>query len=251
MSEWERHWRFNLAIEMLIISGLRSARQGGHLTCFNLAIEMLIISGPRTESVTRYTRSLFQSRNRDAYHFRTSNPYASSSARAFVSISQSRCLSFQVHARLKLGGRHSRVSISQSRCLSFQVKAREEQRVHLVRRFNLAIEMLIISGRIPCRVNHPLFDVSISQSRCLSFQVLTRSPCIQTILSRFNLAIEMLIISGSVVASDVSFGYVVSISQSRCLSFQADPRKIPADSYSRFNLAIEMLIISGPCPRSP
>ena len=60
---------FNLAIEMLVISGSGCvvARETGALG-FNLAIEMLVISGcyPCLTGLC----VLFQSRNRDACHFR-------------------------------------------------------------------------------------------------------------------------------------------------------------------------------------
>ena len=62
------------------------------------------------------------------------------------------------------------VSISQSRCLSFQ-GVWDSALVLSILGFNLAIEMLIISG---CRGDTDIAGyphVSISQSRCLSFQV--------------------------------------------------------------------------------
>ena len=60
---------FNLAIEMLIISGRNRRMSRRKSVCFNLAIEMLIISGIQPSSST-FTSFTFQSRNRDAYHFR-------------------------------------------------------------------------------------------------------------------------------------------------------------------------------------
>ena len=114
----------------------------------------------------------FQSRNRDAYHFRKSvlDVYKYINQ---VSISQSRCLSFQEEFGEEGQVPVGLVSISQSRCLSFQVGFLSDQR----------------SGRM----------VSISQSRCLSFQ------------------------GNSCAASRIRGS--VSISQSRCLSFQAGFRR--------------------------
>ena len=117
--------------------------------------------------------------------------------------------------------------------------------------FNLAIEMLIISGCADTeRLLSRLVNVSISQSRCLSFQV---RRCIaitfgitcfnlaieMLIISGpnnivepcgpwkcFNLAIEMLIISGAARRWRCSGALAVSISQSRCLSFQATSRRV-------------------------
>ena len=68
--------RFNLAIEMLVISGAGRRRwQGIPPVCFNLAIEMLVISG-----------CALMPRRSDCL---------------FVSISQSRCLSFQGHTKTR------------------------------------------------------------------------------------------------------------------------------------------------------
>ena len=111
--------------------------------CFNLAIEMLVISGEfRCWEHTNDIQT-FQSRNRDACHFRTDSDQRP----------------------------------------RFQIIC-----------FNLAIEMLIISG------------ISVEDA------VAIRRQC-------FNLAIEMLIISGCSHSCDL-VPLRVSISQSRCLSFQ-------------------------------
>ena len=136
------------------------------------------------------------------------------------------------------------VSISQSRCLSFQ----DNERSHIFSAregFNLAIEMLVISGSDSCWRCVWGCPVSISQSRCLSFQderrnansvrgiafqSRNRDAChfrsgqiaqIPFPLFSFNLAIEMLVISGQI---------------KRLLLFRLR---------FRFNLAIEMLVISG------
>ena len=61
---------FNLAIEMLIISGLSAeVTFVPQDESFNLAIEMLIISG-HVPAMPAPLVPPFQSRNRDAYHFR-------------------------------------------------------------------------------------------------------------------------------------------------------------------------------------
>ena len=143
-----RYSRFNLAIEMLFISGnarpipsakvissfqsrnrdafhFRLLRAGlgvapAHFS-FNLAIEMLFISGEKRLG-GKPARCPFQSRNRDAFHFREEITFPYSAARGTVSISQSRCFSFQGQAGLPL--RRTSLSVC----------------------FNLAIEMLFISG---------------------------------------------------------------------------------------------------------
>ena len=129
---------------------------------------MLIISGKRAARGQLHILK-FQSRNRDAYHFRTPRRTRGYHTRHFVSISQSRCLSFQDAERAETPTPGTG--------------------------FNLAIEMLIISGQRDSRASHGDRGVSISQSRCLSFQA--------------NGALTPMPGSG-----------VVSISQSRCLSFQ-------------------------------
>ena len=114
--------------------------------------------------------------------------------RVKVSISQSRCLSFQGHAAVSCSPPTISVSISQSRCLSFQVVNTPLVRQHIV--------------------------VSISQSRCLSFQDDARPPTTSACRC-FNLAIEMLVISGYPECHRYeNRADNVSISQSRCLSFQ-------------------------------
>ena len=163
--------RFNLAIEMLIISGEAQISCWLRYMRFNLAIEMLIISGQRIAGLPPSRQFAFQSRNRDAYHFRLAVQCSQPKSKQVVSISQSRCLSFQVrlaaasssrhfwfqsrnrdayHFRckkpLRFQGLYRLVSISQSRCLSFQERALE----------------IVLPPNL----------VSISQSRCLSFQAL-------------------------------------------------------------------------------
>ena len=111
------------------------------------------------------------------------------------------------------------VSISQSRCLSFQVSG-EFMMKKCSHRFNLAIEMLIISGGCQAVSGGFAYHVSISQSRCLSFQVpdaertakadsfvsISQSRCLS-----FQVCIQ---------PRHLAQPRPVSISQSRCLSFQ-------------------------------
>ena len=55
---------------MLFISGLGALLREYPAQSFNLAIEMLFISGGRADDVALPAFGLFQSRNRDAFHFR-------------------------------------------------------------------------------------------------------------------------------------------------------------------------------------
>ena len=134
---------FNLAIEMLVISGLSDvnlvAPPGlvsiSQSRCLSFQDEMHVFVGDMAGE--------FQSRNRDACHFRK--------------------------AEITIGDTTASVSISQSRCLSFQGLAQRSP--HSQRYcFNLAIEMLVISGE------NPYLGVTYAKG--------------------FNLAIEMLVISG-------------------------------------------------------
>ena len=91
------------------------------------------------------------------------------------------------------------VSISESRCFSFQVyQFMTGSRTCKLRdkRFNLGIEMLFVSSDItqpqPCACK---LHVSISESRCFSFQDLSSRLWIEGTNRCFNLGIEMLFVS--------------------------------------------------------
>ena len=140
-----------------------------------------------------------------------------------------------------------RVSISQSRCFSFQVRRRLWKVPIRFTSFNLAIEMLFISGLL-CWERHRhchrhRFNLAIEM-----LFISGRWPLntMQGRLPGFNLAIEMLFISGEAIRVPLIGIRPVSISQSRGFSFQA-PRRAIGKGYllHRFNLAIEMLFISG------
>ena len=134
---------------------------------FNLAIEMLFISGSAFTRGRHGWYFLFQSRNRDAFHFRVGN--AGARRHRFPQFQSRNRDAF--HFRLNetaLDTLKTYVSISQSRCFSFQAQADAGVKV-LVVGFNLAIEMLFISGWTAC-AQVRLAHVSISQSRCFSFQ---------------------------------------------------------------------------------
>ena len=143
----------------------------GRRLSFNLAIEMLFISGWYSKIVSTCT--------------------------IVVSISQSRCFSFQVASVRETPGAIDGVSISQSRCFSFQACQAVSSADHSACSFYLAIEMLFISGRNLSMQGHGLLKVSISQSRCFSFQATRAAERAESQDAGFNLAIEMLFISGS------------------------------------------------------
>ena len=183
---------FNLAIEMLVISGTDGTAHRRLQPCFNLAIEMLVISGEEAGLVTRQLFSFNL-----AIEMLVISGYADDAAGIYPKA----CFNLAIEMLV----------ISGPRC---------ELRVRRSRSFNLAIEMLVISGSrrrvVEATATH---RVSISQSRCLSFQVkrlnewgaanwfqsrnrdachFRSSPhCLEGFQdTRFNLAIEMLVISG-------------------------------------------------------
>ena len=110
------------------------------------------------------------------------------------------------------------VSISQSRFLSFQGKPRVIQDSKIPG-FNLAIEILVISGR--CRFGKL---PSVFQRFNLAIEILVISgfAWVASASARdsFNLAIEILVISGAAAKPHIFKVPAVSISQSRFLSFQ-------------------------------
>ena len=158
----------------------------------------------------------FQSRDRDAFLFNDVDA-ATTTADEIVSISRSRCFSFQRkdvkenafaavvfqsrdrdaflfnHYRSGTYATNFAVSISRSRCFSFQRNA------HIV---------------LP-----PNIVVSISRSRCFSFQ---QDDVVGRVLGEIY----------------------VSISRSRCFSFQLYRDYIDGSACISFNLAIEMLFFS-------
>ena len=185
---------------------------------FNLAIEMLVISGNPSEWNNAAMPQTFQSRNRDACHFRTPATSAVAVKLVQVSISQSRCLSFQGIAML----------ILVSAYLSFQSRNRDachfrRRRAQCDRtadpRFNLAIEMLVISGVSQSFGSVPP-DKFQSRNRDACHFRATATPADAETSHSFNLAIEMLVISGRERFARPRTTTHVSISQSRCLSFQ-------------------------------
>ena len=197
-TEWERnyHWHsFNLGIEMLFVSSpyRRPCRPPPRMVsisesrCFSFQVR-------RHAPDVVPPRFSFQSRNRDAFRFKSSRNLFKK-PKVDVSISESRCFSFQVKSVRRRRKEVVIVSISESRCFSFQVTVNEH-------------------------IDKWIEDVSISESRCFSFQVTEGS--IPEALAETS----------------------VSISESRCFSFQSTSRRLNHLAVS-FNLGIEMLFVSS------
>ena len=214
---------------------------------------------------------LFQSRYREAFHFRSPFAWRRRIRPTFQSRYREafhfRATCFELAAVTRI------VSISLSRGFSFQGKARPK-RITICISFNLVIERLFSSGKNPplnlrqaeafqsryreafhfrdasvlvFNVNR---EVSISLSRGFSFQ--ERNPLEPTgTHPSFNLVIERLFISGLV---DPSSHWMTGLKfQSRyreAFHFRLGPDRRGADVHIRFNLVIERLFISGPCLRS-
>ena len=287
--------------------------------CFNLAIEILVISG--CGIIYTLTIELFQSRNRDSCHFRLQTEYEDMAHRVPVSISQSRFLSFQAATsacasslsklfqsrnRDSCHFREQTFSLLKSREGMFQSRNRDSChfRAYVTKppvstpnaSFNLAIEILVISGQHAFSGPMQNLKVRLFQSRnrdschfrlhflwkaaadiCFNlaieilvisgltqlrhssirslFQSRNRDSCHFRTMSnhrfiiitglRFNLAIEILVISGNLIVIRNTRLRRVSISQSRFLSFQGDGILQSVYRGGCFNLAIEILVISG------
>ena len=184
---------------MLFISGdgdINVALADGY--GFNLAIEMLFISGATDLFAWRYNGVVSISQSR-CFSFQVSRQLVSLASARIVSISQSRCFSFQDKPELRLAD-FSFVFQSRNRdAFHFRTGGTSDSRGCGYDSFNLAIEMLFISGKPPAsaRVTR---NVSISQSRCFSFQGCANvHGCL--LPPGFNLVIEMLFISGAAPAT--------------------------------------------------
>ena len=193
-------------------------------------------------AVLAVTSAQFQSRNREAFHFRLSRRARYSKRNWFQSRNRE---AFHFRRNRHVCNRHRMyVSISQSRGFSFQGIRTRHSHTILRWSFNLAIERLFISGG-------------------------NRTCIVLSVQRRFNLAIERLFISGATAPMHGVRRCRVSISQSRGFSFQ-DKRAtegIFGESFQSrnreafhfrnpcrllfpiptrsFNLAIERLFISG------
>ena len=160
---------FNLGIEMLFVSSRGAARGMATLPCFNLGIEMLFVSSP------------ILCRIGFLYNFN-------------VSISESRCFSFQGITRQAAANR-LQVSISESRCFSFQVITIDSS-IRAKSCFNLGIEMLFVSRVTSSGWEGGAVDMFQSRNRdAFRFKSAQTTSLISTTTSSFNLGIEMLFVS--------------------------------------------------------
>ena len=161
----------------------------------------------------------FQSRNRDAFRFK-----------CFSFSKEKQLLQFQSRNRdaFRFKPQDGKwiltedfiVSISESRCFSFQGTRRSDGKPGLQSSFNLGIEMLFVSSSVAWHDPRGSGrQVSISESRCFSFQAAKTPPPAHGTES-FNIGIEMLFVSRCSKYERWRRSIVVSISESRCFSFQ-------------------------------
>ena len=139
-----------------------------------------------------------------------------------VSISESRCFSFQVIRIYTHPYLQEHVSISESRCFSFQEYAYWFGNSRGCSSFNLGIEMLFVSSEQDRKERYTTSLVSISESRCFSFQADAQKRYPQPLTSvsiSESRCFSFQVPSLSAMSERVTVP--VSISESRCFSFQA------------------------------
>ena len=264
---------FNLAIEMLFISGTDSLLFRYRRVPVSISQSRCFSFQVREHWQSGSTRLGFQSRNRDAFHFRDTLPSGTAIRVYCFNLAIEMLFISGQHALRITDNRVRWVSISQSRCFSYQATC---HRILPLRKigFNLAIEMLFISGKSPNATDSAWRQVSISQSRCFSFQgnASSSGSTSSRFQSRNRDAFHFrstIYISGLTLLREFqsrnrdAFHFRsmdgcypqshrgVSISQSRCFSFQEETQhRCEQEADRRFNLAIEMLFISGngDCP---
>ena len=207
------HITFNLAIEMLFISGWQPTPSNAVVNIFQSRNRDAFHFRSRKRVGRLAPEWNFQSRNRDAFHFRTFRWW----------LGAARPMGFQSRNRDAFHFRYALYPAGKVCIISFQSRNRDA--FHFRRRrirhaqdayfdaFNLAIEMLFISGHVttPQGAQVPIL-LSISQSRCFSFQGFLPRLRMHSVLT-------------------------LSISQSRCFSFQAKSYRpetvIPTNFQSR------------------
>ena len=216
-------------------------------SCFNLGIEMLFVSSYRWCGDNNPYRR-FQSRNRDAFRFKFSNPIRSRRSKILVSISESRCFSFQATGR-----------VGHTPCLAT--------------RFNLGIEMLFVSS--PLRVfqnrlhvlfqsrNRDAFRFKPTRGKStplnfMPFQSRNRDAfrfkrivkvVVVSISRCFNLGIEMLFVSSKPRSLQSTRKHLMFQSRNRdAFRFKLLTTRQRFNALASFNLGIEMLFVSRQAP---
>ena len=161
----------------------------------------------------------FQSRHRDAFHFRS--PIKTAFDKVIEMFQSRHRDAFHFRRLGKLWEAHPNVFQSRHRdAFHFRCAVDIPPSYRTCFSFNLVIEMLFISGAARKLDTLLAINVSISSSRCFSFQV--KLLTIEEARARY-----------------------VSISSSRCFSFQERAARATSRAVKSFNLVIEMLFISG------
>ena len=172
----------------------------------------------------------FQSRNRDAFRFKWDD-FPHQSQQRTVSISESRCFSFQVSDFVDRHIISLFVSISESRCFSFQghhiLKGFPE---HIDFSFNLGIEMLFVSRWIRESMIKSLYKQFQSRNRDafrFKWRFAYRWGCHPLMFQSRNrdaFRFKCKQFRHKCIGGDHS---LVSISESRCFSFQVPINALP------------------------
>ena len=187
-----------------------------------------------------------------------------------VSISQSRCFSFQLKQKVFDTYSIYQVSISQSRCFSFQL-ATSQPRINAgsCQAFQSRNRDAFLFNEVLNTLAEHLTNSGFNLAIEMLFFSTESGELDQQVIVGFNLAIEMLFFSTFEyrfsrrtipplvsISQSRCFSFqlnvyckgcidcVVSISQSRCFSFQPTHTTQTILFSSRFNLAIEMLFFS-------
>ena len=185
----------------------------------------------------------FQSRNRDAFHFKQPPSREAMIMQTFVSISESRCFSFQGDGCDLLLCPFVEVSISESRCFSFQGSCRStHQRITALFQSRNR-DAFHFKSSVNCIPTHPQ---SRFQSRNRdAFHFKGNGLRIRPVrIYRFNLGIEMLFISSYRIGIGVCSAYLFQSRNRDAFHFKIKESRWHGIASLGFNLGIEMLFIS-------
>ena len=128
------------------------------------------MSGLMHRSTLRRLHGMFQSRHRDACHFRQIDDSIRRNTPKFQSRNRD-AFHFRVLPRVNTNHRLHCFNLAIEMLFISGPTKRIQHYLTAIASFNLAIEMLFMSGACAPRRCGGTTDVSISQSRCFSFQV--------------------------------------------------------------------------------
>ena len=130
---------------MLLISSYKAAAGNTLYRCFNLVIEMLLISSPKNLKPYRH-RHKFQSRNRDAFDFKTTEATAPNAPGNLFQSRNRDAFDFKEKTGLLQVEIVSFNLVIEMLLISSKQKLRSKREDAIRLGFNLVIEMLLISS---------------------------------------------------------------------------------------------------------